>query len=148
MKRVVSIQLPGLNIQAPWAAMLLAEKKTIETRFYPMPKKWNDRPLVMIETPGPHSRRKARIIGIIVFGESILYRSKAQFAADRKHHLVSPEDAVFGWKSDSRPKWAWPVKSVIAYDQAIPPNTKRGIRFAASIPLFKLPSSVQETLGL
>jgi len=36
--------LPGINIQAPWAEAIVAWHKVIETRFYPMPKKWFGQP--------------------------------------------------------------------------------------------------------
>jgi len=43
--------LPGINIQAPWAEALVAGHKVIETRFYPMPKKWFGQPLAIKVLP-------------------------------------------------------------------------------------------------
>lgn len=142
------IQLPGINIQAPWAEFLLSGKKQIETRFYAMPAKWVDKPLVVIETPGPQGGFPARVAGIIVFAASKRYQSKAHFESESHLHLVRPNDPIFGWKNDEKPKWGWPVRSVIVYKQALPPHTKRGIRYASAIPLIRPPSFVREILAL
>ena len=47
-----TVMLPGINIQAPWAEAIVSGRKLIETRFYPMPRKWIGQPLAIIETPG------------------------------------------------------------------------------------------------
>ena len=52
MRQSQTVTLPGINIQAPWAEAIVSGRKVIETRFYPMPRKWVGQPLAIIETPG------------------------------------------------------------------------------------------------
>ena len=63
-----AVTLPGLNIQAPWARAIISGRKVIETRFYPMPDKWIDHPLAIIETPGRTGRFNRLIAGLVSFG--------------------------------------------------------------------------------
>jgi hypothetical protein len=142
-----AITLPGLNIQAPWAQALISGRKVIETRFYPMPSKWIDQPLAIIETPGKTGRFKRRIAGLIAFAPSWRYAGPDAFARDHRKHLVDPEDPIFGWKSDVRPKWAWPVVWVEAYEQALPPEFRAGIRYSRAVDILEPPSSLLRALS-
>lgn len=107
--------LPGLNIQAPWANLIVSGRKVIETRFYPMPAKWIGQPLVIIETPGKSGTYKRRVAGFVCFARSWCYPDRASFAADHAKHLVDADDPIFGWQNDNKPKWAWPIQWVKAY---------------------------------
>ena len=98
-----TVMLPGINIQAPWAEAIVAGHKVIETRFYPMPKKWIGQPLAIIETPGKARHFQRRIAGLVIFAPSWCYADKTAFARDRARHLVDPDDRLFGWREDGKP---------------------------------------------
>jgi hypothetical protein len=137
-----AVTLPGINIQAPWAQAIISGHKVIETRFYPLPDKWIDQPLAIIETPGRTGRFKRRIAGLVIFGPSWCYADRDAFARDRTKHLVDPDDPRFGWKSDSKPKWAWPVVWVEAYEQPLPPEFRAGIRYSRAVEILEPPRSL------
>jgi hypothetical protein len=131
------VTLPGINIQAPWVEAIVAGHKVIETRFYPMPKKWVGQPLAIIETPGKARHFKRRIAGLVIFAQSWCYTDKAAFARDHARHLVDPDDPLFGWREDGKPKWAWPVAWIEAYQQPLPPGFRAGIRYARAVEILR-----------
>jgi hypothetical protein len=132
-----SVIVPGLNIQAPWADALISGHKVIETRYYPLPQKWIGQPLAIIETPGPARRFKRRIAGLVIFEVSWCYADQTAFARDGAKHLVDPHDRRFGWQGNERPKWAWPVRWVEAYRQALPADFRAGIRYARAVEILR-----------
>ena len=126
--------LPGVNIQWPWSQMLLSGEKTVETRSYPLPKKYEGVELALIETPGPRGKKeagieKARIIGTITFSGSFQYETKKQWLGDFDRHWVGPKDVLYGFKADKE-KWGW-VVSTVGQTTIQPPPEKRGIVFAS-----------------
>jgi hypothetical protein len=128
--------LPGINVQAPWARWIIEGAKTVETRFYPLPKKYVNREMVLIETPGRHGKFKARPIGIVIFGECFLYKSKKDFYADSKRHLVEPSTELLGWSGkNGKKKWGWPIVSFRERHWELPETTNRGIIYSTAIPL-------------
>jgi hypothetical protein len=141
------LTLPGVNIQAPWAQAIVSGHKVIETRFYPLPAKWVGQPLVILETPGKTGRFKRRIAGLVIFAKSWCYADKASFARDYVKHLVEPDDAVFGWRDDSKPKWAWSVHWVMAYAQPLPPGFRAGIRYARAVEIHDPPAGLVDMLA-
>ena len=128
MKR--SFEVAGVNVQQPWARLILDCKKTVETRFYPLPEKHVGKQLALIETPGGDGKFSARIVGLVSFGQSFRYANKTQFKKDFKRHLVD-ETGDFSWKED-KAKWGWPVLSVITLKSALPAPKPRGIVFCSS----------------
>lgn len=88
---MAAVFVPGVNIQHPIPEWILSGKKTIETRTYPIPPHLVGRPVAIIETPGGRSGFRARVAGIVVFGQSFPYRSKKEFYADSKYHCVTPK---------------------------------------------------------
>jgi hypothetical protein len=104
-------KLPGLNVQAPWARLLLEGKKTIETRTYPLPKKYCDQDLWLIETPGHLGKFKARVIGIIRFSGSKQYKSATAFYDDSDLHLIELSGKDYAWRSGVQ-RYGWIVASV------------------------------------
>lgn len=129
-------EIPGINIQWPWSELLLNGKKTIETRTYPLPKKFEGVELAIIETPGPRGKKeagidKARIIGTIVFGQSFQYKNEKEWRNDQARHRVDVNDPQFAW--DKRDEvWGWEVKKVKWLPAVVNPPKKRGIVFANS----------------
>lgn len=119
--------LPGLNIQFPISQKILDGKKTIETRTYPLPKKYEFQPMYLVETPGSSGHFETRISGIITFRGSYLYESETAFYQDSKHHLVT-KNSPWAWKT--KPKWAWVIANVTAFTIPLSPGyEKRGIVF-------------------
>src|SRR5262245_57207558 len=86
----------GINIQWPISRLILSGEKTIETRTYPIPKKYIGMDMLLIETPGKRGAFKARIVGIIKFQDSFYYESKNEFLKDVGLHFVD-EKSEWGW---------------------------------------------------
>jgi hypothetical protein len=146
MKRL-TVMLPGMNIQAPWAEAIVSGRKVIETRVYPMPRRWIGQSLAIIETPGKARHFKRRIAGVVIFEPSWCYPDQAAFARDRAKHLVDPHDQRFGWRGDDRPKWAWAVRWVEAYQQPLPASFRAGIRYARAVEILRPSAALLERLG-
>jgi hypothetical protein len=142
-----SVMLPGINIQVPWVEAIVSGRKVIETRYYPMPRKWIGQPLAIIETPGPARRFKHRIAGVIIFEPSWCYADQAAFARDSFKHLVDAHDRRFGWQGEDRPKWAWAVRWVEAYQQPLPIGFRAGIRYARAVEILRPSLELLERLG-
>jgi len=123
------VSLPGINIQVPYAQLLLSGKKSIETRTYPIPKKYLGRDLFIIETYGK-LKKPAMVVGVIRFESCFEYGSKKAFEADVAKHLVATE-SPFHW-NNQRPKWAWIVGSVRTVEPFRAPANK-GICWTESI---------------
>ena len=122
-------------MQWPWSELLLSGKKTIETRTYPLPEKYKGIELALIETPGPRGKKeagieKARIVGTIVFGDSVEYTSEKQWRKDSKRHLVDIKDSQFSWEKRDRHVWGWTVLKVTSLTNPAEVPKIRGIIFA------------------
>lgn len=140
MKKVSTLTVSGVNIQAPWSELIVSGKKKVETRSYPLPKKFENQPLAVIETPGPKKLvPKARIIGVVVFSSSILYSNEQHWKSDHKRHLVDTNDPQFKF-NPSKPKYGWVISFSHRFSQPLPPPKLRGIVFATNC---KIPSYTQ-----
>jgi hypothetical protein len=127
--------LPGVNIQWPWSELLLTGQKLVETRSYPLPLKYKDQWLAVIETPGPRGSKeaginKARIKGLIQFHDSFAYPHSKAWLEDYRRHLVSPDDASFAF-DPNKEKWGWLVNRTLLFAHSIEAPKKRGIVFAS-----------------
>lgn len=122
-------KIPGINIQAPWARLLLDKKKQIETRTYALPSKFVGQDLWIIETPGKLGTFKARVIGTIRFSECKEYRSKEEFYEEADLHLISPDNREYAWRADVR-KFGWVVDQVQRVEEFVAPYP-RGIVYAS-----------------
>ena len=122
--------MTGLNVQSPWSRLLINRDKTVETRSYPIPKKYIGQELALIETPGKYGLFKSRIIGKITFSRSFKYETENEWLDDYDRHLVDKEDKDYKWKDD-KPKYGWVVKNIVKFDKPIDPPSKRGIIFAS-----------------
>jgi len=124
----------GINIQFPISRDILAGKKVVETRTYPIPKAYLGVTLLMVETPGPKGKFKSRIVAKIRFSECFLYSSKRQFYGDSKRHLVTP-DSPWAWAD--KPKWGWVIDLVEVLDEPKKAG-KTGIRYTKNLRLKSL----------
>jgi hypothetical protein len=120
--------LSGINIQAPWAELLINGQKTVETRSYRLPQRLEGVELAVIETPGKSAKFKSRIIGTIVFSHSFQYQNEGHWAFDYERHCVHITNE-YGWKSNKL-KFGWVVQSVSKLDYPVDPPVKRGIIYA------------------
>jgi hypothetical protein len=92
--------------------------------------------MAIIETPGKSGGFKARVVGIVTFGESFPYENEAQFYRDSKRHLVEKSSPDFTWSSgNGKTKWGWPIVSICRYEKELPAELRRGIIFTQAIPL-------------
>ena len=97
----------GINIQWPISRDILSGKKTIETRTYPIPPQYLNREMLLVETPGPKGKFKARIVAIIKFTDCFKYKNKKSFYADYPRHLV---DRNSPWAWEDKEKYGWSVR--------------------------------------
>lgn len=123
--------MTGLNIQAPWAALLINGSKSVETRSYPLPKKYEGVPLALVETPGKNGNFKSRIIGEITFSHSFKYPHEQSWKNDYARHGVSSSCLMYSW--GDKPKYGWVVSNITKYDEPIEVKKKKGIVFTTGI---------------
>jgi hypothetical protein len=127
--------LPGINIQYPISQLIVRGEKKLETRTYPLPKKYIGKDLFLVETPGRDGKFKARIVGIIKFEASFEYDSKIRFYKDFERHRVN-KSSQWAWKDKA--KWGWPIAKFKAL-KSIPLGKRTGIVFTQRIQI-SLPS--------
>ena len=90
-----ALTLRGINIQQPWARLILEGKKRLEARAYALAPSsvYRNEPLWLIETPGKcerSARFAARIIGAVCFDTSKEYATTAEWRADEVGgHLIN-----------------------------------------------------------
>lgn len=120
----------GINIQSPISQDIVSGKKTIETRTYPLPEKYLNKEIALIETPGPQGDFRARIIAIIKFTDCFKYKNKTQFYNDSELHLVT-ENSPWAWKD--KPKFGWQVEIVKKLSQPVIVNKRKGIVFTRDV---------------
>jgi len=126
--------LPAVNIQAPWAEYILQGTKTIETRRYPLPKKYIGKEMVIIETHPANNKARSKLVGVVVFGKPFQYLSRADFYADSTRHLVNRDTIRFSWAAgDEKKRWGWPVLRVVRISSQDVGNQTRGIIFARQV---------------
>lgn len=132
--------MTGINIQCPWSQLLIDGDKCVETRSYPLPKKYEGEELALIETPGKFGDFKARILGTITFSHSFKYPDKNAWIDDCARHLVDKDNENFGWKED-KDKYGWVVSNIIKFEEYQSAPDKKGIIFTNDC-LLMMPSGV------
>jgi hypothetical protein len=100
----------------------------VETRTYPIPKKYEGVELAIVETPGKSAKFKSRIIGTITFSHSFKYPDKESWKGDYQRHRVEEDDRDYGW-DENKSKYGWVVSDIKKFEEVIPPPTKKGIVF-------------------
>ena len=129
--------LRGLNIQWPFAQLILQGAKSIEARRYRLGHRdiaKASEHLWLIETPGPICKAtknalvgdrniaprpaKAQIIGTVCFSHSAQYKSCAAFRKDARNHCIR-EGGEYDWDGTGE-MHGWAISSVRALAQAIP----------------------------
>lgn len=120
--------MTGLNIQTPWSSLLIDGLKSVETRTYALPKKYQRVELALIETPGKSAKFKSRIIGTITFNHSFQYPDEQSWKDDYQRHRVEEGDGNYRW-NENKPKYGWVVRNFKKFDKPIDPPKRRGIIF-------------------
>lgn len=123
----------GINIQYPISRLILEGAKTIETRTYPIPKEYIGKEMAIIETPGKEGNFKARVVGLIVFGESFLYEDEQSFYADSKRHCVTKR-SPWRWTGDKK-KVGWPILRVTPLKNAVLAPSLKGIVYTKNVEI-------------
>lgn len=121
----------GINIQYPISQQILDGTKTIETRTYPIPKSYINQDLLLVETPGPMGRFKARAVAVITFSECYKYSSKKEFYQDKGSHKVTP-DSPWAWQED-KGKWGWRIGKVVRLKKPVTLARRLGIRYTKDL---------------
>jgi len=124
----------GINIQSPWAYLLVRGIKSVETRTYPLPVKYAGEPLLLIETPGKSRKFKSRIIGEITFSHSFKYKDELDWKMDYNRHRVDSSSPLYSW-NDKKPKYGWVVSNIKEYDEPLQINCRKGIIFTTGLQL-------------
>jgi hypothetical protein len=122
----------GINIQWPISELIRNGQKNIETRVYPIPVKYLNKEMLLIETPGKSGKFKSRAIAIIKFTNCFQYKSKTEFKNDYAKHLVEP-DSAWDWKD--KPKWGWEVKVIETLKKPKIIVKQKGIIYTNSLTL-------------
>ena len=122
----------GINIQYPISQLIIENKKTIETRTYPIPPNYLGQEMALIETPGKTGKFKARIIAIIKFTDCFQYKSKKEFYAQSNLHCVT-QDSIWAWHNGK--KWGWPVKVIKILQKPIELKKRGGIKYTKDLAL-------------
>lgn len=130
----------GINIQFPWSQLLIKGDKCVETRSYPLPKKYEGEELALIETPGKFGDFKARIVGTITFSHSFRYPDENAWRDDHARHLVDILDENFGWKKD-KDKYGWVVSNITKFQEYQLAPENKGIIFTNNC-LVMMPSGI------
>jgi hypothetical protein len=112
--------------------MILSGAKTVETRTYPLPKKYVGQTMLVVETPGRSGKFKSRIVARIVFGESFQYKSKAEFYLDQFKHHVDKESP---WAWGNKKKWGWPIEKMERLKKTVPLNRSPGIVYSIGLSI-------------
>lgn len=128
--------IPGINVRWPWSRKIIDGSKTVETRNYPIPKKYLGVPMALIETSGVEGKKngisRAQILGIVRFTYCHQYDAKSDWQADKSRHLVEIDDPDFQWNPKIK-KWAWQVECLEAFERPLPAPKKKGILFTSSV---------------
>lgn len=120
--------MTGINIQTPWSNFLISGVKSVETRSYPLPKKYGGIELALVETPGKKGNFKSRIIGTIIFSHCFQYPDEISWKHDYNRHRVEENNQDYGWKKN-KPKYGWVVSNIKKFDEPVDFPSKKGIIF-------------------
>ena len=128
---LVSLCLPGLNIQWPFSRLILAGAKLKEVRAYELGHRSIARANAeawIVETPGPTAKalkhalaedvsdntrpEVAQIVGTVIFSHSVPYESPAAFRADWARHRIR-QGSKYDWSGEGE-RHAWHISAVRA----------------------------------
>ncbi len=134
--RLQELRLRSINIQWPFAQLILLEVKSVELRKYAFHMQHGGdcylragEQVWLVETPGSQRNaleltdpelldkwgvsvrpRHARVVGSVSFDRCSRYDGRRSYRNDAVKHLMAV-DGKYGWKSDAE-LWAWHVAQV------------------------------------
>ena len=142
--------LRGINIQRPWAGLILDGVKKIEARRYDV-RSYADEWLWLIETPGkdvgkrvPEHMRKHRITGLVRFAaRAVKYAGVGDWRGHEHLHRI-PATSPFDWKPrdkselgpDDKPDemYGWYVAHAYRLAEPVPGPTIKGVIGCKPVP--------------
>jgi hypothetical protein len=102
---------PRVFIRSPWAGLIVAGFKTVETAAHGLPERYRGRWLDV--------QNEAReIVGRVQFRDSFKYSSPGEFDGDRARHKVPPS-SPYHYRNRAR-CYGWIVDRVEAYPEPVP----------------------------
>ena len=135
---LVSLSLPGLNIQWPFSQLVLAGAKTEEVRKYELGYRniaHANTEYWIVETPGPTAsaltnavvdgvvvgtRPKAsQLVGTVTFSHSDPYESPELFRAEAERHRIRAGSVEYDWSGEGE-RHAWHISAVRALAWPVP----------------------------
>lgn len=122
----------GINIQWPISELILNREKTIETRTYPIPEKYLNQDMLMIETPGKNGKFQSRIVAIIKFTSCVKYKDQKEFYSHTNKHKVT-KDSIWAWKDGD--KYGWKLEVIKVFNRPITFNKPKGIVYTNNISI-------------
>jgi len=120
----------GINIQWPISKLILSGEKTIETRTYPIPEKYLNQEMLMIETPGKKGKFKARIVALVIFTHCFEYKSKKDFHKDIKRHCVR-KNSIWDWNNKKKFGWSLKIIKILSTPKSLP--KRKGIVYTKDL---------------
>ena len=143
------MSLRVLNVQRPWARLLLEGAKLVEVRKYRL-KNYLGEFLWVLETEGKGPKRDfvSRIIGIIRFAADFEYSDLEAFRLDEHRHCI-PKGSPFDWQPSRTPRlYGWVVSCATLLPCSVsPPLVKGMIGAKATKRRFSVSRKVQDMLG-
>ena len=136
--------LRGINIQRPWAGLILDGAKTVEARRYDV-SSYCDEWLWLIETPGkdkgkhvPEHMRSHRITGIVRFSSRAVKYDGADDWRSHEHLHRIPETSDFDWKGpghpNAKPMYGWHVAHTYRLAEPVPGPPVKGVIGCKPVP--------------
>mmetsp|Transcript_3807 Transcript_3807/g.9991 ORF Transcript_3807/g.9991 Transcript_3807/m.9991 type:complete len:917 (+) Transcript_3807:110-2860(+) len=127
-------QIFGLELQNPWAGLVVDGKKSIETRSYALPPSLIGKKIMIIESCSgqagvsslgncislsqTETDRGTKIIGWCIFSSIKEYTTGKDFRAEENQHLVT-QDSGYGWKEGkTKTVYGWIVKERYRYNRS------------------------------
>lgn len=111
---------PRVFVRGPWAGLIVAGVKTIETAAHGLPDRFRGRWLA-VHTDG------REIVGRVRFSGSFRYSDAAAFDADAGRHMV-PGSSRFHYRNRAR-CYGWTIEAAEAYPEPIPAGPWPGGQF-------------------
>lgn len=146
----------GLEVQEPWATLLLDGRKSTETRAYPLPACLLPRPdagssaepvtVALVRSPSgglaQHGLQAGEIVGVLAFTGCKRYDSEGEWDTDSEAHCVPRGHPVFGWTEDGPERFGWAVDtaSVVTLPSPLPLRLSERQRVVRSVFALGLPA--------
>ena len=133
----------ALEVQSPWAELLLAGDKAVETRGYALPAELlpapggRTVPVALVRAPpgglAAAGLAAGELIGVVGFAASARYADAERWAADEPAHRVPAAHPAFGWAACGGELHAWTVADRAALPSPVPVALAESQRLLRSV---------------